>query len=75
MAKLKTKSAKKSTKILRQSNLNQKKSISEEQILLKFLDALVEDSTNDPSSLIIYTEDMAKEMDARLAIVKIEFDK
>jgi hypothetical protein len=75
MAKIKNKSAKKSTKFLRQSNPKQEKSISEEQMLLKFLDALVEDGINNPSSLIIYTEDMAKEMDERLASVKIEFDK
>jgi hypothetical protein len=72
MSKLKTKSAKKSTKFLRQSNLKQEKSISEEQMLLKFLDALVEDGINNPSSLIIYTEDMAKEMDERLAGVILD---
>lgn len=30
-------------------------------MLSKFLDALVEDGINNPDSLIIYTEDMAKE--------------
>jgi hypothetical protein len=43
-----------------------------EKFLEQFLDALVEDGINNPDSLVIFTEEMAKEMDEKLRDVIVD---
>jgi len=74
MAKLKTGFPRKALLGYQKSASNRNAQISENKMLRMFLDFLVEEAFKNPSSLTIYTEEMAKEMDELLEGVEIDLD-